>query len=49
MWDPEDEEFLRRKLNLEDGAEGGEHEERKMLINIDDDAIDGKLPLPKFK
>ena len=45
VWDPEDEEELRRKLKLED-AEGGENEERKLMVDIDDEDIDGKLPLP---
>ena len=49
VWDPEDEEELRRRLKLEDVAEGGENEERKMHVDIDEDEIEGKLPLPQIK
>lgn len=49
VWDPEDEEELRRRLKLEDGtAEGGEHERKNLLIDIDDVDNDGKLPPPRF-
>ena len=44
VWDPDEEEELRKRLKLEDVAEGGENEERKLHIDIDEDLIEGKLP-----